>query len=184
MTRTFITRFLNFFRQMNHRFGKNFNPLDPQEFIRHVDNLKIAPGSEKIHLNLWGEGWYGGAINLNAIPTTSTTGLPDRPIPNLIIISEPLQGQNVTRLPIKNQVADIMTSESSPTTTALADEMARIIKPGGKVRLGHPHWPAEGFDAYELHHLVASRIGGSYVQETRFIDGKPFVVTIITAPFD
>jgi hypothetical protein len=110
--------------------------------------------------------------------------MPGRPIPNLIIISEPLQGQNVTRLPIKKQVADIVTSESSPMTATLADEMGRIIKPGGKVRLGHPHWPAEGFDAYAVHNMVALRIGGSYVQATRFIDGKPFVVTIITAPFN
>ncbi|MBI1930772.1 hypothetical protein HYR99_41815 [Candidatus Poribacteria bacterium] len=161
----------NAFRKISYRSGKNFNPSEPNEFLRHVDDLKISPNSNKVHIDLWGEGWYKGAINLNSSLTTTTTGIPGRPIPNLINIDNSF---TLTRLPLKDKVADFITLESGPINSTIADEISRIIRTGGKIRLGHP-----GDVVPSLHHLVIRRVNGSFTQEIRAINGEHFTITRI-----
>ena len=84
-----------------------------------------------IHIDIGGEGRYPGAINVNAQRLTSTTGAPNRPIPNLVVgLGE--------RLPFADSVADVITVENTPIRPGMADEIARVLKPGGTVRLLHP----------------------------------------------
>ncbi len=95
---------------------------------------------------------------------TSTT--PERRIPNRV----PGRGE---KLPFGNSLADGISVESSPIFADTATEIARVLKPGGSVRLFH----REGY-AKVAHQRVIDAVGGTYQQWT--IDG--LTTTVITAP--
>lgn len=84
-----------------------------------------------IHLDIGGEGRHAGAINVNPQGLTTTTGVPGRPIPDLVVA----RGE---ALPFASGVADMVTVENAPIRDATLDEIARVLKPGGTVRLLHP----------------------------------------------
>lgn len=67
-----------------------------------------------------------GAINVNPARFTSTTGTPGRVIPNLVM------GQG-EQLPLASKIADLITVENAPIRNGLADEIARVLRPGGYI---------------------------------------------------
>ena len=120
----------------------------------------------KIVIDIGGEGAHKGAINLNPGLTTTTTGRPGQPIPNLV------QGF-AEKLPFASRSADRLIVESAPLRPGAAAEMARVIRPGGVVRLMHPSEYAA-----QSHKGVVQAIGGRMVQSTN--DGV--TTTVIVAP--
>ncbi len=122
-----------------------------------------------IHLDIGGEGRYPGAINVNPQRLTSTTGAPGRPIPNLVVA----RGE---QLPFADAIADLVTVENAPIRPGMAEEIARVLKPGGVARLSHP-------TAYALsgaHDAVAGALGLASVSRTfdRAADGISLVTTL------
>lgn len=82
-------------------------------------------------LDIGGEGRYQGAINLNPQPLTSTTGQPERIIPNWV----PGVGSDI---PLGRRTVDIIYLENAPLTTQTMDEMLRVMRPRGNIHLSHP----------------------------------------------
>ena len=120
-----------------------------------------------IHLDIGGEGRYPGAINVNPMGLTSTTGAPGRPIPNLVV------GRGEA-LPIADEVADLVTVESAPIREHAADEIARVLKPGGTVRLLHP----AGYAA-QTHGIVAAALGPELVGAVTTTGADDMTLTIL-----
>jgi len=134
---------------------------------------QLTPGAAKpvVHIDIWGEGRYPGAINLNRTPITSTTGVPGRPIPNLT----QYQGG---RLPYADKTVDIVTLENAPIRPDTITEIARVIKPGGEVRLVGPKDVVEG-----LHKKIAEATGGKMYQTTiQNKEGIDMLYTNIVVP--
>jgi hypothetical protein len=120
-----------------------------------------------IHLDIGGEGRYPGAINVNPMGLTSTTGAPGRPIPHLVV------GRGEA-LPIADHVADVVTVESAPIREGAAQEIARVLAPGGEVRLLHP----SGYAA-QTHSLVEAALGAELVSSLRMPAGEDMTLTVL-----
>jgi len=126
-----------------------------------------APTSGKpLHIDIGGEGRYPNATNVNPNNVTSTTGAPGRPIPNHV----PGTGQ---KLPFGNGVADGISLENAPILPETAAEIARVIKPGGSIRLVSPAEYAK-----VAHQRVIDAVGGTVVQVTE----NGITTTTITVP--
>ena len=129
------------------------------------------------HLDIGGEGRYPGAINLNPGTTTTTTGTPGQPIPNLL----PGRGEN---MPLPGQFATFITVENAPITPARQGlpgtpaEIARVLEPGGQVRLFH----AESPRSTAMHQAVVQAVGGTASSQTVTIQGVRYIETTIQAP--
>ena len=123
-------------------------------------------GGKQVHIDVGGEGRYPGAINLNPRATTTTTGQPGQPIPNLV------RGRGEA-MPFKSGSADVITVESAPLRPGAPSEIARVVKPGGEVRLVHP-------DAYaaQTHPAVVQATGGAATQTS----ANGVTTTIIRVP--
>jgi len=134
-----------------------------------------------VHIDVGGEGRYPGAINLNPGRTTSTTGTPGRPIPNLV------RGRG-EQMPFGNRTADIVSVENAPIrpagfrdplgnpTPGTAAEIARVVKPGGEIRLTH----APGPQGAGAHPAVAQATGGQIVSQVT--DAHGITTTVIRVP--
>ncbi|HEX2209365.1 MAG TPA: DUF4157 domain-containing protein [Longimicrobium sp.] len=135
---------------------------------------KIPPA--KYHVDIFGEGYFKGAINIGMAERTSTTGIHDSRVPNLIYRRFSGSDPVLNKLPIADHTADLVTSENGPIgMPGLADEIARIIAPGGTIILYNP---ASQEDA---HDEVARAVGGT-VTEVRSNDGVETLQTTIVAP--
>jgi ubiquinone/menaquinone biosynthesis C-methylase UbiE len=86
-------------------------------------------------------------------PVTTTTGAPGRPIPNLIIAS----GE---KLPFGTASVDIVTLQNAPIRAATINEIARVIKPIGDIRLLGPYTP----EVLAAHREIAKAVGGRVYQ--------------------
>ena len=79
-------------------------------------------------------------------------------------------------MPIADHVADLVTSENGPVRMpGLADEIARIIAPGGIIILYNP------ISEERYHDDVAKAVGGT-VKKDYSDDGVKTVQTTISAP--
>jgi hypothetical protein len=126
-----------------------------------------APNSGRpLHIDIGGEGRYPNAVNVNPNTVTSTTGTAGRPIPNRVAGT----GQ---QLPFGNAVADGISLENAPILPRTATEIARVLKPGGSVRLVSPADYAK-----VAHQRVIDAVWG-HVQQTT-VNG--ITTTVITAP--
>lgn len=125
-----------------------------------------------MHVDIGGEGRYPGAINVNPIGSTSTTGAPGRPIPNLVM-------GRAEALPLASGVADLVTVENAPLRAGAADEIARVLKPGGQVRLLHP-------SAYAVasHGAVAAALGAELVAGTAQVTPEGMTLTVLRRAVD
>jgi SAM-dependent methyltransferase len=118
-----------------------------------------------MHIDVGGEGRFSTAYNLNPRTTTTTTGIPGQPIPNLVLgVGE--------RMPFPDHSANLITIENAPIRPRAASELARVIKPGGTILLWHPTPYAQ-----VTHSSVAFAAGGVWRQVT--LNGE--TLTIITA---
>lgn len=98
--------------------------------------LFVAPAAGdggRVHIDIGGEGRYPGAVNVNPQPGTSYAGPlgpAKTPIPNRVAgFGE--------KLPQANHSADLITVENTPLRPGSPAEIARVIKPGGEIRLQH-----------------------------------------------
>jgi hypothetical protein len=139
-----------------------------KSFFRRGDAAsgRTPGGGKRVHIDIGGEGRYSDAINVNPRTLTTTTGEPGRQIPNLVqALGE--------KLPFKARVADLITVENTPLKAGAAEQIARVIKPGGEIRLIHPASYAES-----AHQRVIDAVRGRTTQQT--VEG--ITSTIIIAP--
>ena len=127
-----------------------------------------------VHLDFGGVGGYAGAINVNPSAVTSTTGAPGRPIPNLVA------GRG-EQLPFASAIADMVTVESAPIRAGAAEEIARVLKPGGTVRLLHPVEYALGAG---IHDAVAGALGPNATVLSRELLGDGSALTVLRRGVD
>lgn len=121
---------------------------------------------KRVVVDVGGEGRYKGAINLNPSRVTSTTGTPGRPIPRHV------QGVG-EKMPFPARSAHELIVENAPIRPGTARELARVIKPGGTIRLSHPSEYATS-----AHAEVAKEVGGRFFQR----DHGGITTTVIRAP--
>lgn len=110
--------------------------------------------ASKLVIDIGGEGRHPAAINVNPGFTTTTTGRAGRPIPNLV------QGVG-EKLPFPARAADTIIVENAPLRPETIAELARVIKPGGAVRLVHPSEYAA-----KVHQAAVRAIGERVHQRT------------------
>ncbi|CAH1087684.1 eCIS core domain-containing protein [Candidatus Nitrotoga sp. 1052] len=121
-----------------------------KKFKTHIENV---PTTAKYHVDIFGEGYFKGAINIGMAERTSSTGISNSRVPNLIY--RKFSAKDAT-LPIADHAADLVTSESGPIgIPGLAEEIARIIAPGGTIVLRNP------IKQEADHDKVAKAVGGT-----------------------
>ena len=131
-------------------------PLNVEASMQNAD----APNNKTLHIDIGGEGRYPDAINVNpgmfgnkpvtSGPQPGGAGAAGRPIPNLV----QAPGE---RLPFGNQSVDVVTLQHSPIRPATVIEIARVIRPGGDIRLVGPNTP----EVLAAHQNVANAVGGN-----------------------
>jgi hypothetical protein len=132
-----------------------------------------VPKGAKYHIDLFGEGRYAGAINIGDTARKTTTGVSGSRVPNLLFRHFSSKDLHV---PIADHVADLVTSENGPVRMqAMADEIARIIAPGGIIILYNP------ISEEPYHDAIAKAAGGSVKKDYRS-NGVKTVQTTITIP--
>ena len=120
-------------------------------------HAKNVPTTAKYHIDIFGEGYFKGAVNIGMAERTSTTGISNSRVPNLIY--RKFSRNNTNTLPIADHVADLVTSENGPIEMpGLAEEIARIISPGGTIVLINP------VSEKASHDKVAKATGGTVNQ--------------------
>jgi hypothetical protein len=126
-----------------------------------------------LHIDIGAEGRYPRAINLNPQPVTTTgVGIPvGSPIPNRVAGV----GQ---QMPFPAGFADVITVENTPIMAGMAGEIARVIKPGGRVRLFHPTDSSTPYG--NLAHAEVARTVGGRAYTYNSPDGA--TTTLIVAP--
>jgi len=134
-------------------------------------HAKKIPQGARYHIDIFGEGFFKGAINIGMLDRTSTTGVTGTRVPNLIY--RKFSGSKTNRIPIADHVADLVTSENGPLgLPGLADEIVRITAPGGTIVLFGPG----NMEPY--HDAIAKKAGGTVTKVKK--DGN--VETSITVP--
>ena len=117
-------------------------------------HAKGVPAGAKYHVDIFGEGYFKGAINIGNAERTTTTGIQGSRVPNLIYRS--FSSKNANALPIADHTADLITSENGPIGyPGIAEEIARIIAPGGTIVLYNP------ISQEDAHDKVAKATGGT-----------------------
>jgi hypothetical protein len=136
-------------------------------------HAKGVPAGAKYHIDIFGEGFFPGAINLGILDRTSTTGVSGSRVPNFIYRRFSGKDVTVNKIPIADHIADLVTAENGPIGfPGLADEIARIIAPGGTIVLYNP-------DSQEdAHDRVAKAVGGTVTK----VRSKGAIQTTIVAP--
>jgi SAM-dependent methyltransferase len=131
----------------------NKDPFDKAMSLvqkRRVNNLPVI-------VDLGGEGRYLDAININPYFLTSTTGEPNRFIPNWVY-------GLADEVPLSNRTVDLLYLENAPLSIAAMEEILRVIRPRGKIRLSHPSDYAERYfddlaDIFQGHQIKVNQNG-------------------------
>lgn len=120
-------------------------------------HAKNVPTTAKYHIDIFGEGYFKGAVNIGMAERTTTTGISNSRVPNLIY--RKFSRKSTNTLPIADHVADLVTSENGPIEMqGLAEEIARIIAPGGTIVLISP------VSEKASHDKIAKATGGTVNQ--------------------
>lgn len=127
-----------------------------------VEKLKTKTG--EVIIDIGGEGRYLNAININPQALTSTTGESGRLIPNWI----PGFGHS---LPFRNRSIDLIYLENAPLTDKVMNEVHRVLKVNGELKLTHPREYVDQY-FYELR----EKFQGSTIQVSQ--DGGINYITI------
>ena len=127
----------------------------------------------RVHIDIGGEGRYAGAVNLNPSATTTTgLGVPaGSPIPNHV-------SGTGSAMPFPARYADILTCENTPLLPGTAAEIARVIKPNGRIRLLHATNSSTPY-GNRAHVDVIRAVGGKWYTYNS-VDG--YSTTLIIAP--
>lgn len=135
-------------------------------------HAKHVPAGAKYHIDLFGEGYFPGAVNIGMAERSSTTGVWGTRVPNLIYRKFSASNAAVNRLPIADHVADVVTSENGPLMDAgLIDEIARIIAPGGTIILYGP-------DNMERFHDQMAKVAGGTIKKEFKNGGLESIITV------
>jgi hypothetical protein len=122
-------------------------------------HAKNVPTGARYQVDIFGEGYFQGAVNIGMAERTSTTGVHNARVPNLIY--RRFSSKDANHLPIADHAADLVTSENGPIgLPGLADEIARIIAPGGTIVLVNP-------DSEEAAHDKVAKATGGTVTKVR-----------------
>jgi hypothetical protein len=118
-----------------------------------------------LHLDVGGEGWasaYGvesgfrSAINVNDRTTHSQT---QRPIPNLLQVES---WATAPGYPVADRTVDYVTMQGAPLTGRNVEEIARVLRPGGRIGLWiDPAETVEGVSVERRIRELATRVGGT-----------------------
>ena len=136
-------------------------------------HAKRVPAGAKYHIDLFGEGFFPGAVNIGRAERTSTTGASGSRVPNLVYRDFSAKNAAANRIPIEDHVADLVTSENGPLMLAgLIDEIARIVAPGGTIVLYGPD------NMERFHDQVAKAVKGTIKKEIK--DGG--IESVISVP--
>jgi hypothetical protein len=129
--------------------------------------------ASRVHVDIGGEGRSGGAINLNPRATTTTgIGVPaGSPIPNHVLGTGSV-------MPFPAHYADVITCENTPLLPGTAAEIARVIKPGGRIRLFHPTTNSTPY-GNRAHADVVHAVGGKWYT---YNSPDGYTTTLIIAP--
>jgi hypothetical protein len=120
-----------------------------------------VPKGARYQIDLFGEGRFPGAINIGNTERTTTTGIPKTRIPNLIYRNYSFSDVSKNKIPIADHVADLVTSENGPLVFAgIAQEIARIVAPGGTIILYNP-------DNEEASHDKVAKLTGGTVTKVK-----------------
>lgn len=120
-----------------------------------------VPKGAKYQIDLFGEGRFPGAINIGNTDRTTTTGVPKTRVPNLIYRNFSFSDVTKNKIPIADHVADLVTSENGPLLFAgIAEEIARIVAPGGTIILFNP-------ESEEPSHDKVARLTGGTVTKVK-----------------
>jgi hypothetical protein len=137
-------------------------------------HAKHVPSGANYHVDLFGEGFFPGAINIGMADRTSTTGVSGSRVPTSIYRKFSSSDKTVNRLPLEDRVADLVTSENGPLMYAgLISEIARIIAPGGTIVLYGP----DNMEKY--HDQTAKAVGGTI---KKYKEDKDTIESVITVP--
>jgi outer membrane protein OmpA-like peptidoglycan-associated protein len=132
-----------------------------------------VPAGARYHVDIFGEGYYPGAVNIGMATRTSTTGVFGTRVPNLIY--RKFSGKDLNQLPIADHAADLVTSENGPLgLPGLAEEVARIIAPGGTIVLYGPE------NMEPVHDKIARLTGGTVTKDKK--DGALETRIAVPAP--
>jgi hypothetical protein len=116
-------------------------------------HAKHVPPGAKYHIDIFGEGYFPGAVNIGMAMRTSTTGVPHTRVPNLIY--RKFSGKTANHLPIADHTADLVTSENGPLQLpGILEEIERITAPGGTIVLYGPR------NMERYHDKLARLVGG------------------------
>jgi RHS repeat-associated protein len=118
----------------------------------------------RVHIDIGGEGAHPEAINLNPTNVTSTNEA------TLIPRRVPGVGE---RLPFSSRTADVITLEGAPLRPGAAEEIGRVIRPGGEVTLVNPSDYATA-----AHQRVADVLRGNVTQTVT----NDITTTVIRVP--
>ncbi len=134
-------------------------------------HAKGIPKGARYHIDIFGEGFFAGAVNIGMAERTSTTRVPNTRVPNLVY--RKFSGTKTNKIPIADHVADLVTSENGPLgLPGLADEIVRITAPGGTIVLYGPD------NMEKEHDAIAKKAGGTVTKVKK--DGA--LETSITVP--
>ncbi|MDT0354047.1 OmpA family protein [Pseudonocardia charpentierae] len=134
----------------------------------------VPPGA-KYHIDLFGEGYHAGAVNIGRAQRSQTTA-PEARVPNAIYRSFSYRDVKVNKIPIADHVADVVTAEAGPIDIpGLVEEIARITAPGGTVIIVGPKKYEDFHD--RLAHLtggtISKRKSGRSGLESRIVVPRP-----------
>ena len=125
-----------------------------------------ATTQPSVHLDIGGEGRYPNAVNVNR-------ARPDQ-LPHAVPNMVRAHGE---RLPFRDRCADTITLENAQIKPGTGSEIARVIKPGGTIRLVGPADVAK-----TAHADIARAVGGTVTQTTTGSGDQAITTTTIIAP--
>lgn len=138
---------------LNESF-QHLKPIEDSEVVKNIRQLTGVPAAPnirvsrrdlklddnyRVHLDIGGEGvnehvgiisGFASSINVNAMEYQSN--LYGIPIPNLVMIQNWFTNPSY---PFADGFADYITMQNAPLTPKNVDEIARCLRPGGKVEL-------------------------------------------------
>ncbi|MBN9561712.1 MAG: DUF4157 domain-containing protein [Alphaproteobacteria bacterium] len=124
-------------------------------------HARNVPKTARYHIDIFGEGFFPGAINIGDAMRKTTTGVHGTPVPNLIYRHFSGKDAAANKLPFADHVADLITSENGPLMLpGLAEEIARVIAPGGTIVLYNP-------ESQEQYHDRIFKLTGGTIDKTR-----------------
>ncbi|HEX2569225.1 MAG TPA: DUF4157 domain-containing protein [Polyangia bacterium] len=143
-----------------HTFAGWHNPDDAPSKETHSATAEHVPALEpgQVHLDLFGEGRHGGAINVGNTEKTTTTGGSGRRVPSLVFRNFSPRDAAQNQLPIADGAVDLVTAENGPIHfPGVIAELARITRAGGTIVLFGPS------DLADVHEALAKLVNAAEV---------------------